>query len=330
MKRIDYIDEIRGVAILLVVMGHIIQFNGIKTSNPVFEFIYSFHMPLFFAISGYITQKVTNITNAKQYILFLKKKFIALIIPLFTWSLIVNKFFLKEEWNTLNWSDIQDVLISPGLWFLQVLFVILCFYGIFNWISSNAKINPIINFLISIIPIILLSLLMVYFDLMEINLIMFSCAFYLGVILSLYNFIEKLFTKTIIYAITIVAFLILSTHWTYNGNYIDDILKITISTTAFIVLLNLFTRIELPNRIKHSLQLFGKYSLAIYVIQFYLCRFSSKQIEINENIINPIILFIITIIIAIPICYICVAIAKMIETNKLLNFLMLGKRIYRN
>lgn len=331
MKRIDYIDEIRGIAILLVIIGHIIQFNGIKTNNPVFEFIYSFHMPLFFAISGYITQKVTTITNIKQYIIFIKKKFIALIIPLFTWSLIINKFFLKEEWNTLNWSDIQNVLISPGLWFLQVLFVILCFYGIFNWISSNAKIkNPIINFLISIIPIILLSFLIVYFNLMEINLIMFSCAFYLGVILSRYNFIEKLFTKTIIYAITIIAFMILSTHWTYNGNYIDDILKITISTAAFIALLNLFTRIDLPNRIKHSLQLFGRYSLAIYVIQFYLCKLSSQQIEIYETTINPIILFIITTIIAIPICYICVAIAKIIETNKLLNFIMLGKRIYRN
>lgn len=151
IKRLDYIDEIRGIAILLVVVGHIIQFNGISKNNSVFEFIYSFHMPLFFAISGYITQKVTNITNTKQYITFLKKKFIALIIPLLTWSLVVNKLFLKEKWNTLNWSDIQNVLISPGLWFLQVLFVILCFYGIFNWISSKKiRINPIINFLISL------------------------------------------------------------------------------------------------------------------------------------------------------------------------------------
>lgn len=78
-------------------------------------------MPLFFAISGYITQKVTNITNTKQYITFLKKKFIALIIPLLTWSLVVNKLFLKEKWNTLNWSDIQNVLISPGLWFYRFI-----------------------------------------------------------------------------------------------------------------------------------------------------------------------------------------------------------------
>lgn len=30
IKRLDYIDEIRGIAILLVVVGHIIQFNGIS------------------------------------------------------------------------------------------------------------------------------------------------------------------------------------------------------------------------------------------------------------------------------------------------------------
>lgn len=330
IKRIDYIDEIRGIAILLVVIGHIIQFNGISKNNSVFEFIYSFHMPLFFAISGYITQKVTHITNAKQYKSFIKKKFIALIIPLLTWSLIVNNFFLKEGWNTLHWSDIQNVLISPGLWFLQVLFVILCFYGIFNWINSKISLNPIINFLISILPVISLSFFTIYIKFMGIYLALYSIAFYIGVILSKYIFVEKLCTKTITYAIAIIVFMVLSTHWTFNGNYIDDILKITISATAFIVLLNLFTRIELSISIKHYLQLLGKYSLAIYVIQFYLCRFSSQQIEINENTINPIILFIITTIIAIPICYICVAIAKMIETNKLLNFLMLGKRIYKN
>lgn len=330
IKRIDYIDEIRCIAILLVVMGHIIQFNGITTNNPIFEFIYSFHMPLFFAVSGYITQKVTYIRNIKQYISFVKKKCISLIIPLLTWSLIVDRFFFTEKWKILNWVDIQNVIISPGLWFLKVLFVILCLYGIFNWINKKIRINPTINFLISIIPVIILSLFLIYLNLMEINLIMFSFAFYLGVILSQYTIIEQFCLKTITYSVALVIFMILSTHWAFNGNYIDDAFKFIISSAAFVSLLNFFTRIELPIFIKHTLQLFGKYSLAIYVIQFYLCRFSSQQMGINENTINPIILFIITTIIAIPICYICVAIAKMIETNKLLNFLMLGKRIYKN
>lgn len=52
-NRIAYIDALRGFAILLVIVGHLIQFNyssGIE--NPIFNIIYSFHMPLFFFISG--------------------------------------------------------------------------------------------------------------------------------------------------------------------------------------------------------------------------------------------------------------------------------------
>lgn len=47
MKRIAYIDSIKGFAILLVVMGH--TFHDFKGINMAFiDFIYAFHMPLFF------------------------------------------------------------------------------------------------------------------------------------------------------------------------------------------------------------------------------------------------------------------------------------------
>lgn len=50
MKRLVYIDIMRGVAIWLVIIGHLIQYNNCNDwmHNPVFEWIYSFHMPLFF------------------------------------------------------------------------------------------------------------------------------------------------------------------------------------------------------------------------------------------------------------------------------------------
>ncbi len=52
-NRVEYIDSLRGFAILLVVMGHLIQTNyrdGFV--HPIFNIIFSFHMPLFFFISG--------------------------------------------------------------------------------------------------------------------------------------------------------------------------------------------------------------------------------------------------------------------------------------
>lgn len=52
------IDTIKGVAILLVVWGHFIQFIYVGSDsyfdNIIFKVIYSFHMPLFAIISGYL------------------------------------------------------------------------------------------------------------------------------------------------------------------------------------------------------------------------------------------------------------------------------------
>lgn len=62
-NRIQYLDVTKAVAIILVIIGHAIQYsNGMiyRTSeafydNLVFKMIYSFHMPLFMVISGYLT-----------------------------------------------------------------------------------------------------------------------------------------------------------------------------------------------------------------------------------------------------------------------------------
>lgn len=55
-KRITYLDSLKAILILLVILGHAVQFNTEEyETNPLFQFIYSFHMPLFLFISGYLT-----------------------------------------------------------------------------------------------------------------------------------------------------------------------------------------------------------------------------------------------------------------------------------
>lgn len=56
------IDFMRGIAICLVVLGHNIQYGSGRNflvssdfyNNSVFKLIYSFHMPLFALIAGYV------------------------------------------------------------------------------------------------------------------------------------------------------------------------------------------------------------------------------------------------------------------------------------
>ena len=53
-----YINFLRGLAIFLMLWGHSIQFASVGQidyfENVVFKVIYSFHMPLFMMISGYL------------------------------------------------------------------------------------------------------------------------------------------------------------------------------------------------------------------------------------------------------------------------------------
>lgn len=57
--RIQYIDRLKGLAIILVVMGHIFGFS--QPDDPITKFIYTFHMPLFMFLSGLV------ITTPPQY-----------------------------------------------------------------------------------------------------------------------------------------------------------------------------------------------------------------------------------------------------------------------
>lgn len=66
-----YIDVLKGLAVLAVLLGHAIQ-RGLVinyTENIIFKIIYTFHMPLFMFLSGYVLKKFSNNINI---ILFLK------------------------------------------------------------------------------------------------------------------------------------------------------------------------------------------------------------------------------------------------------------------
>lgn len=53
-----YINVVKGIAVVLMIWGHCIQYSSEGAFNvfdhPVFQGIYSFHMPLFMLISGYL------------------------------------------------------------------------------------------------------------------------------------------------------------------------------------------------------------------------------------------------------------------------------------
>lgn len=129
--RIKWIDVARGIGLLLVIFGHLVIWG-----EPVFNWIYSFHMPLFFFLSGYLLKP--ELKNAK---LFLKKISLALIIPYFIFviiGLIVS--LIVSGWQPISYNTVffdvfyavQPESLHVGqIWFLICLAIVQILFFIF-------------------------------------------------------------------------------------------------------------------------------------------------------------------------------------------------------
>ena len=70
-NRQTYIDVAKGILIICVVVGHIINFNSFFT-GAIKTIIYSFHMPAFFIISGMLMKK-EKFDNLSLRVIFVKR-----------------------------------------------------------------------------------------------------------------------------------------------------------------------------------------------------------------------------------------------------------------
>lgn len=104
--RIHWIDVLKGIGIFLVIMGHTFK------ENSVFYWVYSFHMPLFFLISGYLIEPKSEIRKRREFFL---KKCKSLLLPFFVFRVLLVTYWIVVE------SHFRELDLGP-IWFLIVLF----------------------------------------------------------------------------------------------------------------------------------------------------------------------------------------------------------------
>lgn len=73
-ERVEYIDLLRGIGIILMTIGHV----GFTVN--IEKWIYAFHMPLFYCVSGWFFNNHSTIT-AK-----IKKLSLKLLVPYFSFG----------------------------------------------------------------------------------------------------------------------------------------------------------------------------------------------------------------------------------------------------
>lgn len=65
-KRIEWIDVAKALAIILVIFGHASKKTSWVQPDFIVYIIYSFHMALFFVLSGWTFQYRKNLTEIKS------------------------------------------------------------------------------------------------------------------------------------------------------------------------------------------------------------------------------------------------------------------------
>ena len=102
-KRILWIDYAKSICIYLVLLGHA------HASQPVTDFIYTFHMPLFFFLSGCLFSFEKH-PNFKEFAI---KRFKGLMVPYLWINLITYLFWLLAGRNFGEDATISTTWYSP-------------------------------------------------------------------------------------------------------------------------------------------------------------------------------------------------------------------------
>lgn len=317
------IDAIRGFAIILVVLGHVIQhLDPNFFNNPLFNLIYSFHMPLFMFVSGYVAY-----FSLQKYSFFeiLKKRFIGLIIPFLAWSyliLVIVGHLNLESFIPFFKSTINN--LDSTFWFLPILFAGLILLAAISKISRK---NPYIEIGLIFGLIVILNLLP--FKMLSFPLITWHFPFIsAGYLLSKYSYLVQKYYKLLIdllfLGLIIIVFIYFRSDLFFNYIWPHPVVvRIYSYLPPFVlILLTCLTiknlNFKFVNYFKKALSYLGNYTLDLYVIHGTLLSiFLVPLIQINNYpgyIINTIYLIFVSLLISL-----------FMRQSRILKFLFFGQ-----
>lgn len=331
-----YMDNIRGIAIVLVVWGHIIQTMICPNNfdaNIVFRVIYSFHMPLFMFISGVLVYNPNRKIDEK----WLWKKVKTLVIPFISWIFIT--YFLTREYANRSIIEVfKEVIARPdnAMWFLWILFLLHVITFVMYRTIDGIKfvVEKICDksrvFLNSVNVEVLLEILffaifqwhilplLAKIKILGIGMCVWYYHFYfLGFILMRLGFIQRLMKTRCRFAL-VPAFILAALTWKRiqpHFIYMEQVEKvignvywIKIFETVYnylVPILGIFAVFSIVtifnDKIKLILGFLGRYTLEIYAIHVFFLRIYWKQ---GSIILNGVIAFVVSIVISLIVSYV--------------------------
>ena len=325
---IYYFDVMKGIGMVLVVLGHVMLFTfGIEPPQAG-KFLY-FHMPLFFYISGFLAYK--QFDNIKVVGKRFLTRGLVLLVPYIIFLSLYNIFAGKS-------SEIIHNLFAGGgrYWFLYDLFILSSFFLLYEYCLRNIK-KDWIYICLFLLPLIILiaakyTISRLNFLDSDVNslqsiitgLVNYYRYFLIGYLCKKYIIFNNfLFKNSIVCALGFLAYFVA---WYFYD--LHNIALIFMGTLGALIVLQWFVINYMPDNSKWTkLWIYiGRCSLGIYVIHYFFIPDLSNLLHPYMQCVNPFVWQIsLGLLITIPIVAASIFTYKLIEMNRWLYMLFFGK-----
>lgn len=317
-QRIQYIDRLKGVLIILVVCGHFMEFALKQKPDPIFlNVLDSFHMPMFMFLSGLVITKTPS--RNKSFI-----KTISFLMPVLT----IGVLFSLYDHKTIDFLLFDNM--KAGYWYLFVLGEFYLFISLFN--IKITKERKCFDVLFAIIFFLVIALLNKTTDSTINGLFSFKQCyaywpwFVLGYFTYKYHLMDWLYKNNWVYT----ACLILEIPVLYavlNGH--QYLIKLA-NLCPIIILTFIFRKREKESTFfDNTLSYIGRNTLDIYIYHFFIVVNINLQMvgtwlnTTNNHIIETFFVVLISIII----CYISILMGRIIKNSFVLDSVIYGRFI---
>lgn len=330
-QRLVYIDQLKGFAILMVVMGHVLQFS-FKEGEPSLtsQVIVSFHMPLFAFLSGLM---FTTICNLRQVAMKFVKQSHKLLLPFLSFLLIYAYTIRPEE----------NMVVHPfklGLWYL--LFLWQCYwlthiYDIVllkHVINKNNKLCVCMDVVWLLVSYLTFKVAFSHLPqningaLGIVHLYKLYPFFFAGCLIKRYALFNTFFAGRRIYSdisfiLWIVLFVI--SIKVYSSQTIVLILG---TLSVYPIVLWFYRNGGANTKCGQMLESFGRYSLEIYILhRFMTATFDMKVFGKYINETGSLTLEImVALFLSVLFAYMCIYVSRFIRLNKILSVVLLGDK----
>lgn len=344
-KRIEFIDAMRGFAILLIIYSHILTF-GFGADFVMQNFSYDriivmFMLPLFFFISGMFAYKSDVLWSTAYLVKYIKDKFIALVIPT-TIILLLYIYIFNYDLVSSFFDDAKR-----GYWFTYSLFEFFLVYGITCLISNKFRFtNTTRNIVLVGSALLLLVISMptvgikyLRFDQSIYNLFnlpefKYYVYFIMGIFVKqYYEKFQTILAHKYFYGavgtLTLLVTLFFIKHGMYDNGLYNHIFLLIINISWLTVIFAFFKKNEKifssSNRFGRIIQLTGKRTLDIYLLHYFFLPRNMlfiKDFFVEYN--QPLIEFLFAITLSFAVIFLSLLIGQLIRSSDFMSYYMLG------